>query len=176
MELVGIKVKILLKEDGKAQYPDWSQISFRQANPNYKIGKFGGWHYDKCGHTKYSPDSPLGVQYGMLLVEEAFADEAATLFPDLVIKMTAAEAEDFWNNKAYAHLSDNKYDMEVLQGLKTEYDMRVILGQDTTNIKTKITKAIDPSDAEPGIQQDRYKTFATAIGDVGITVVDAEAK
>lgn len=165
-----------MKEDGKAQYPDWSQTSFRQANPNYKIGKFGGWHYDKCGHTKYSIDSPLGVQYGMLLVEEGFADEAITLFPDLVTKLTALEAEDFWNNKAYAHLPDNKHDMDVLNGLKMEYDMKVILGQDTTNIQTKLAKAIDPTDAEPGIQEDRYKTFTTAIGDVGITVIDPKGK
>ncbi len=165
-----------MKEDGKALYPDWSQTSFRQANPNYKIGKFGGWHYDKCGHTKYDIDSPLGVQYGMLLVEEAFADEAAVLFPDLVTKLTAAETEDFWNNKAYAHLQDNVYDINVLNGLNVEYDMKVVLGQDTTNIKTKLAKAIDPSDAEPGIIQNRSKVFALAMSDVGITIIDPKGK
>jgi len=174
MELVGIKVKILLKNDGKAQYPDWSQTSFRQVNPNYKIGKFGGWHYDKCGHTKYDIDSPLGVQYGMLLVEQAFADEAVSFFPGLVTKLTAAEAEAFWNNKAYAHMPDNKHNMDILNGLKLEYEMKVILSQDTTNIKAKIAKAIDPSDVEPGIVQDRHKTFSTAVGDAGVTIVDAK--
>lgn len=174
MELVGIKVKITLKENGHAQYPDWSQTSFRQANPNYKIGRFGGWHYDKCGHTKYSIDSPLGVQYGMLLVEQAFADEAVTLFPDLVTKLTAAETEIFWNNKVYAHMPDKKYDMEILNGLKVEYDIKVILNQDTADIKTKMAKAIDPTDAEPGVSQDRWKTFSTAMLDADITVVDAK--
>ena len=174
MELVGIKVKILLKDDGKAQYPNWSQTSFRQANPNYKIGKFGGWHYDKCGHTKYDVDSPLGMQYGLLLVEQAFADEAVSLFPDLVTKLTAIETEAFWNNKAYAHISENRYNMDILNGLKAEYDIKTILGQDTTNIKAKMAKAIDPSDAEPGISQDRHKTFSTAMEDAGIIIVDAK--
>jgi hypothetical protein len=174
MELVGIKVKILLKDDGKAQYPDWSRTSFRQANPNYKIGKLGGWHYDKCGHTKHSIDSPLGVQYGMLLVEQSFADEAVTLFPTLVMKMTAVEAEDFWNNKAYAHLPENRHDMEALEGLKLEYDMKTILGQDTTDIKTKMAKAIDPEDGEPGVLQDKSKIFSIAISNADVTVVDAK--
>jgi hypothetical protein len=174
MDLVGIKVKITLKDDGKAQYPDWSQTSFRQANPNYKIGKFGGWHYDKCGHTKSDVGSPLGVQYGMLLVEQAFADEAVTVFPNLVTKMTAAEVEDFWNNKAYAHLPENKHNMDVLNGLKLEYDMKVILNQDTASIKAKIAKALDPVDVEPGVSQDRNKVLSTALVDAGVTVVDAK--
>jgi hypothetical protein len=173
MELVGIKVKIGLKDDGKAKYPDWSQTSFRMNNPNYKIGKYGGWHYDKCGHTKRSDDSPLGVQYGMLLVEQEFADEAIVLFPDLITKMTKAEVESFWDDKAHGHISENKYDTETLTGLKAEYDIKVILEQDTTDVKEKMRRAIDPDDKEPGVLRNRNKKFKTAMADADIIIIDA---
>jgi hypothetical protein len=37
-----------------------------------------------------------------------------------------------------------------------------------------MAKAIDPVDDEPGISQDKNKTFSVAISDAGITVTDAK--
>lgn len=156
-ELVPIRVRIGLRTGGHADYPNWSQVLHPE---NQRPGKDGGgWHYDKCGHTKFDADSPVGTQYGMLLVSSKFADAAVSTFPDRVSIMTEVEAEDFYNNKAYAHIADVKRNMEVLNGLKVEYDLRRIVALDTAVIEAQIARAIDPDNVEPGIQRNDEKTW-----------------
>lgn len=161
--LVPIKVKIGLRPNGHADHPDWYKLPLAASeDPAHHM--FGGWSYDKTsGHKDETPDSPYGMQWGMMLVTEKFADEAIAILPSLVTIMTEEEAEDFYNNKSRAHLSENSFDERALTGLKLEFDLKEILGQDTTALKKKIAKAIDPlDDTEPGIRKQMEKKWVDA--------------
>ena len=80
-ELVGIKVKIgQCGVTGCAKYPDFSKLACVQASPldwSKYVDVHGlGWHYDCCGHQEDEDGSPAGMQWGMLIIPETFADEA----------------------------------------------------------------------------------------------------
>ena len=61
--------------------------------------------YDKVsGHQEETADSPRGQQWGLLLVPDAFAQQAVTRFPAECSILTEAEAEAFYETKAVAHL------------------------------------------------------------------------
>lgn len=181
-QLVPIKVKIGLRPNGQADHPDWTQLPMVQASGlghNYKPGKRGGgWHYDKCGHQKSLPDSPYGVQYGMLLVAEEFAQEAAQHMPDIVTIMTETEAEEFYETKVTADLSEYRRDVDTLAGLKTELELLEAIGEGTsqrvTDLKAKIGKAIDPDDPEPGIARVARKTWTGFKAELNVTTKEAE--
>ena len=162
MNLVPIKVKIGLRLNGHADHPDWYKLPLaKSAEPSTHM--FFGWKYDKTsGHKESSVDSPVGVQYGMVFVTEQFAKEAKEVFPDLIAELTEAEAEDFWDNKVYAHMPENKIDTNILQAYQTELALRKELGQDVTELKAKIIKALDPNDPEPGLKKEVLKKFADA--------------
>jgi hypothetical protein len=86
-ELVAIKVRIGLKPNGHAEYPNFNELgSVRKENMDWAIyvDQFGiGWQYDKTsGHKEHSEDSPAGMQWGMLLVPTDFAREAVEMFPE----------------------------------------------------------------------------------------------
>ena len=173
-EGVAIKVKIGLKPSGKgemwADYPDWNKLPLAASTPvqNHQIVK---WKYDKCcGHQEDSVDSPVGMQWGMMVVTEQFANEAVAMYPDTVSVMTEAEAEDFWNNKACSHIPENRVDSKVLGDLNIELQLRTALNEDTTALKAKIVKALDPTDSEVGLAKEKEKFFADAKGNIGFTI------
>src|SRR3972149_2958866 len=66
---------------------------------------------------------PRGMQWGMFLASKAFADEAVATFPALVTILTQAECQAFWDTKAYAHMADEDFNVETLQGLKLYRDL-----------------------------------------------------
>lgn len=169
-ELVVIKVKIGLRPNGHADHPDWPSLPLRDAESHI----FGGWKYDKtCGHKEDSVDSPLGMQWGCLTVSEAFAMAAEKMWPNLITRLTEEEYEDFWNNKAHAHLPENNHNLQILQGLQIERDLRDKLGQPLTEIDKKIKKAIDPDDSEPGIKRNDQKFWQGAKAKLGsIKIMD----
>ena len=77
--------------------------------------------------------------------------------------MTEAEAEDFWDNKAHAHLDEFRRDVDLLAGLKMELDLLQAVGGQAarvTALKAKIRKAIDPDDPEPGLKRNLEKRWA----------------
>ena len=169
--LVPIKVKIGLRANGHADHPNWNMLNI--TNPDSHM--HNGWHYDKsCGHKESSVDSPFGMQWGMLLVTAAFAKEAMRVFPSLVTEMTPAEAEAFWNTKVRAHMPENSSDLNTLQALQVELDLKKSLAQDTTALEAKIAKALDPDDeTEPGIKKDKLKYFADAKVKMDVNMVDS---
>jgi hypothetical protein len=173
-ELVPIKVKIGLRPNGHADHPDWTKLQIVQDSglgTAYKPDPMGGWKYDKtCGHKEESTDSPYGMQWGMLLVDPIFAQQAVETFPEIVTIMTEEEAETFWNSKACAHISENKSQADVLMALKAEHDLKVILGEDTIQLETKIRKAIDPNDPESGIKKNKNKFWKDAKKNFGVTI------
>jgi len=173
-DLVPIKVKIGLKANGHAKYPDWRKLQIVKDNPDYIPGRTGGgcsWVYDKkYGHAENGPDSPVGMQWGLLFVEETFALQAVAEFPDEVTIISELEAEDFWNNRSRAHLPEFKHDTEELQGLQAELGLKKEVGQDITEVKQRIVKALDPDDSSPGVRRTPGKTLAQAKIDLGISL------
>lgn len=170
MELVPIKVKIGLRPNGHADHPDWTKLPLaRDSIPAAHM--FHGWQYDKTsGHAESSAGSPVGMQWGAVLVTSQFASEALVTFPDIVTVMTEAEFETFWNDKARAHMPAERVDVEVLQGLKAERDLLVDLGRSTTAIDIRISKALDPDNPEPGKRRDHLKTWQLAKSRLDVTV------
>jgi len=167
-ELVPIKVKIGLRADGYADHPDWCLLSI--IDSDYEVRQYApyGWVYDKsCGHKEQRIegnewDSPFGIQWGCLLVTETFATEAIATFPTLITKITEVEFEDFYNNRARVHMPENNYNTDVLNGLKLEYDLKVINNEDLIAIKAKIAKAVNSDDLEPGIVKNKDKFWKDA--------------
>lgn len=170
MELVPIKVKIGLRENGHADHPDWMQLPLA-ATEKPASHMHGGWQYDQTsGHAEETADSPRGMQWGMVLVTDKFANEAVAKFPTLVTILTETEAEAFWNNKAHVEMPQNSISVEVLQGLKAERDLRVAVSLTTTEIDARILKALDPADTTTGIRKDNLKLWSDAKTTLGITI------
>lgn len=170
MELVPIKVKIGLRPNKHADHPDWTQLPLAQSE-DPAAHMIDGWKYDKTsGHAEHTADSPRGMQWGCVLVTEQFADEAMTLFPALVTKMTEAEFETFWNEKAYAHVPANRRDADELVGLKAELDLSTALGLNTDDVRAQILKALDPDDPLPGVRKTKQKLWTDAKKVLDVTV------
>ena len=177
MELVPMKVKIGLRPNGEADHPDWTKLKIVQDSglgDKYKQDPTGGWKYDKTsGHAVKSVGSAIGSQLGMLLVEEEFYNQAKAEFGTIITRMTEAQAKDFYDNKVKAHLPENKYNETVLNGLDVELRLRDSLGEDTTELKAKIAKALNPKDKEPGISVNTNKTWEGFKAQCGFTIKEA---
>jgi len=172
MNLVPIKVKIGLRSNGHADHPDWYKLPLaKEVNPASEM--FFGWKYDKTsGHKETSFDSPHGMQWGMVFVTPRFAREAKQIFPELITELTEVEAEVFWNEKAYAHVPENKVDVNLLQALKAEVDLYNAFGLDGgLALQDKVTKALDPNNPKPGIRKNKDKYFQDAKISLGFNVV-----
>lgn len=153
-----IKVKIGLRADGCANYPDFNVLEVvknQGMDWSYYVDKFGlGWMYDNLiGHQEDAPDSPLGQQLGVLVIPEGFANEAIELFPEQCSKLTEIELEDFYDNKHAIEFPDEEIDKEVLDAIKAKQD----LGQPLTPGQIK---ALDPNDDTIGIRKNKKKRWA----------------
>jgi len=181
-ELVPIKVKIGLKENGQAKYPNWGELPLASAGTTDQNRRDiaakhmpTGWKYDsKYGHKEEGPDSPFGMQWGMLLVTKQFAKEALVKWPTLVTEMTEVEAEDFWRDRYAVDLPDYKADERVLVNLKNELILRKEAGLDTTDVINRIKKAVDPDDDAPGIKHHKLKDFTKAKQTLNIKLVKSD--
>ena len=112
MNLVPIKVKIGLKDSGGAKYPKFNNLAVTGAVDWSKyIDLHGsGWLYDCCGHQEAETGSPVGQQWGMILVPKVFADEAIAAFPNEVTKLTETQCESFYNDKHAKDFEDEEID------------------------------------------------------------------
>ncbi len=130
-----------------------------------------GWHYDKtAGHKESGPDSPQGMQWGMLLVSRQLADEAIAKWPELITELSDGEAESFYNERASAHIPEDKTDHAALQGLKAERDLLIDLGRSTTEVDSRIGKALDPLDAtQPGKRRNLGSNWTRFKSDKGVS-------
>ena len=176
MELVPIKVKIGLRANGHADHPNWKLLPMISKEEDERPNMSIGWVYDKaCGHAESRADggdwdSPVGMQWGCLLVTEQFATEAIATFPTLITEITEAEFEDFYNNKSRAHMAENNYNIQVLQGLQLEHDLKAINNEDLTDVKARIAKAVDPDDSAPGVIKNKMKTWTNQKLATNITI------
>ena len=168
--VVPLKVKIGLRENGHADHPNWQMLPLAaDEKPATHMGD--GWHYDKTsGHKESTLDSPFGMQWGLILVTRKFADEALAKFPLLVTELTEAQAQDFWEKKAYAHLPDDDLDMNILVSLKAQRDLQKDMGNNTITVDIKIQKAIDRDNPELGVRRNKMKKWADGKKTLGIEI------
>ena len=185
--IVPIKVKIGLRPNGHADHPAWELLplidtvlstkpGWTRDDVDREVRKYtvGSWHYDKSsGHQVESPESPRGMQWGMLLVSKDFADAAVAMFPALITIMTRAECQSFWDTKAYAHMADEDFNLEILQGLKIYRDLLKDLKKSDTDpevvaVDIKIVKALDPLDPHPGVKKNFLRRWAATKDRLGV--------
>lgn len=187
--IVPIKVKIALRPNGHADHPAWERLPMiaselvalaselgrpvtrEEVDGQVRKRVVGSWCYDKTsGHQTDTPDSPYGMQWGMLLVTKAFADEAVATFPGIVTIMTQTECRTFWDNKAMVRLTDEDRDHELLQALLTERQLRASLNQTSVlaTLDARIARALDPDDPEPGVKRNFLRRWATAKVRLGV--------
>ncbi len=159
---VPLKVKIGLRPNGHADHPDWQQLPLA-ANDD-PAGHMGdGWHYDKTsGHKEATADSPVGMQWGLILVTRQFAEEALDTFPDKIEELTEVEAKDFWETKVTAHVPKNRINTEYLVGLKAQYDLLKVTKQSISTIDAQIRAAVDPENSTIGVCKNRMKNWDDA--------------
>ncbi len=175
-ELVGLKIDVGLNDStGHAKYPDFNRISSATRKgmdwSKYIDVHGSGMQYDKtCGHQDEG-DTPFGHQCCCICVPEDFANEALTLFPDVVSPCSDAEFVTFHDTKAHAHEPDEHVDSDTLNGLSARRGLMVALSQDITALDAKILKALDPAnDTESGVKTNKNKTWAQVSVNKGITL------
>ncbi len=159
MDLKVIKVLIGTNTSGGALYPDFNKLPVVKDSgmdwAHYVDSRGTGWHYDKCcAHAVESPGSPVGVQFGMLMVPKGFADDALANFPAMVSNMTEAEVEDFYDNHCHAHETEDMVNQSVIQAISAKQNAGIEMS-DTDR------KALDADDTTPGIVKNLNKTWAT---------------
>lgn len=170
MNYTPIKVKIGLNAKGYADYPNFNALSNLDGMDwsQYVDSKGLGWHYDKTsGHKESSDDSPMGQQWGVLIVPKAFADEAVAMFPNECTKLTETELEDFYDNKAHAHEPEETVNEQALKIYST---IEGAGGTLTATQKTKRTNALNPDNAELGINKNLNKKWSDYKVKVGATI------
>jgi hypothetical protein len=174
MDLKAIQVMIGTKVvDGKRQaaYPDFNQLQVvRDSGMDWAYwvdANGGGWHYDKCcAHAVDKPGSPVGTQFGMLLVPIDFAIQAAAAFGGLVTQLTETACEDFFNNHAHAHEPDENVNERVIAGINAK-----IAAKGKTALTASDNAALDPDDSTPGITKNATKTWAGYKADRGVNLI-----
>jgi len=173
-EGVAIKVKIGLKANGHALYPNWGLLPMVQGGTTPESQQIVKWKYDKSsGHDEDDGgDSPVGTQWGMMIVTEQFANEAVAMFPAVSI-VTEVEAETFWNDKAYSHLDDDIVSVNALQGLLLRLDALERAGGSAAEIaamKAKIKNSENPNHSAAGVKKNKTKYFNDAKVHLGFTI------
>ncbi len=139
---------------------------------SYYIDKHGmGWHYDKsCGHkehrveAKTDTDSPMGMQWGILMVPKDFADAAMIKFPAVCSKLTEAQLTDWYDKRCHAHESNEKVSIHILEVIKAKEDAGATLTAEDI-------AARDPNDPTPGITKNRNKHYVDFKADRKIRIV-----
>ncbi len=167
MELVPLKVKIGLKNNGHHQFPNFNELNpALRDNVDWSVfvDKTGGWHYDQiCGHAEEDVTSPHGNWNGMLLVPADFANAAVAAFPSTCAILTEVEAEKFYNERAHVREPAIKEDVETLQAIVAKTALGVV--QDQGDID-----ALDPDHPASGRRRNKKKTFVGFKTQQGITV------
>ena len=181
--LAALKVKIGLKANGSAEYPDFNLLQSVKTSgmdwahyidhPTYGLS----WCYDKkYGHRNVGPDSPEGMQWGVILVNDTFATEAVAAFPTVCSKITDADMDTFYNERVTVFQDVEIRDNAVIDGLQKELQLKEAIQQDTTALKARIAKALDPNDETPGVVVNPVKTWTEKKVKDNIAIVNAVAE
>ncbi len=169
-----LKVKIGLKPNGYAAYPEFNTLSVIISSGldwSYYIQSNGtGWLYDKkYGHAQEGPDSPVGTQWGVLVVDPTFADQAVAAFPTECSLLTEAELQQFIDGRSTAHLPEEEVDVQVLAEMREQLELmeqlekkgrsNAALISRRSALEERAAKALDPTDDEPGVKVSENKKW-----------------
>jgi hypothetical protein len=157
MDLVPLKVKIGLRDNGMHAFPAFNSISASLRGgvdwSNF-VDRFGGWHYDQvCGHDKEEQGSPRGCWNGLLFVPEDFANAAVSQFPDQCEIIDETDAEIFYNERAHVRDAEIREDTTVLQSLAAKKALGMELDSSDND-------ALDPDHPALGRRRNTKKTYA----------------
>ncbi len=159
MDLKAIKVLIGTNTSGGALYPDFNKLPTVKDSgmdwAHFIDSRGTSWHYDKCcAHADEAPGSPVGIQYGMLMVPKGFADDAMANYPGQVSGMTETEVEEFYNDHCHAHETEDTVNQSVLQAITAKQNAGI-------EMSATDMKALDADDPTPGIVKNVNKTWVT---------------
>lgn len=175
MELVPIKVRIGLKDNGHAKYPDFNKLEAgvrKNLDWSTYIDRFGiGWHYDKtCGHREFREGDDFGDSFGehcgCLCVPEDFAKAAVSMFPNDVKFLDETEMQDFYDNKAHVHEAEEHVDEQAMKAFEIKHRVMGMAAMEDV----AYLAAIDPENPAPGIRRNRSRYWDDFKGKMNITV------
>lgn len=177
---VPILVKIGVDARNYHVYPDWTLLPLAAAGQTKEekealvsAQQIVKWQTDNVfSHNDDGPDSPKGTWLGMMIVTEEYADQAVAMFPGVVTIMKEAEAKAFWEERVYIAVAPVKYDVDYLQGLKLEYELRTIAKLDTVEVEARIVSALDPTTKAPGIRERREVKFDQFKADQKLAIIE----
>lgn len=172
-DLVPLKVRIGLKENGHAKYPAFNELQVVKDSGmdwSYYVDMYGdSWKYDsKYGHKEEGPDSPQGMQWGVLLVPQEFADQAVAAFGDVCNVIDEVAIEDFYNTRVTVRLSDTIIDKGAFEVFEIKEKLGVTLSSEEEIAKAK---ALDIEDETPGLRKNKDKYWADYKQKAGINIV-----
>ncbi len=162
-------IKVTIGQDGSgARYPEFNRLPAVQQSGKdwaYYVDQEGlSWHYDHCcGHKTATSDSPYGTQFGVLIIPEDFAIQAVNTFPGIVVRLTEAELEAFYDTHGHGHENEVNIDNDVLWGLQL-VEARGI------NLSADQLKALDPDDRRPGITKNTRRFWKDFKAEVDVEI------
>jgi len=176
MALMALKVKIGLTPSGSAAYPDFGSLECVKASgqdwAHYVDREGHGWAYDKCGHKEHSDHSPVGMQWGLLIVPEEFAMEAERKFPETCDALTESETQAFWEEHCQGHAPDATRDANSLTAIKAEIQLIQVLIEHETDdaekskLRSRLSEvlshaknAVDPHHEVAGVKHNPRKKW-----------------
>lgn len=174
-----LKVKIGLKPNGQADYPDFNLLQVVQDSGtdwSYYISANGlGWSYDKkYGHQDQGVDSPVGMQWGVIIADEVFVDEATSMFPDDCTAMDEAEFETFYEARSTAQMAEEDFDDPRIAGLRGQLELLLLLDQNedfpnspgvrvrdrVDEVKAQLLVELDPNVETGAVKKNKRKKWA----------------
>lgn len=167
MEFVPLRVRIGLKPDGSADYPDFNTLAAVVASGldwSIYIDRLGlSWQYERLGHDDDTAQSPRGVRFGLLLVPGDFADQAELAFPAVVTKLTEGQASSFYDNRHAVDIQDEEIDLPILNRIRRKQELGGTLN-------AQQLAALDPTSRERGVRENSLKTWARFKTKIGFTI------
>lgn len=170
MELVAIKVRIGLDHKNHHRYPafnalpsgvreglDWSRF----------VDKYGGWLYDKkAGHRETDDESPAGYWFGVVIVPELFAVEAADLFSKDIEVLNENDLRRFYEERVTHNQPEILDDLEILQALAAKKQLGIALSDDDQ-------MALDPDSEHRGRRRNKEKQLSDMMANRGVSISSA---
>jgi hypothetical protein len=164
-DLVPIKVKVFLGDDGKMAWPNFGLISASiRASQDWAtfVDSHGtGWIYDKVENLGLGDDHDTACA----LVPKAFADEAVAHFPTLVSITDEAAFEEFHNNRSLVKQPDQFLDKEELVALNALVQLEAagVAPAPSQAALDERAKMLDPTNQNArGIRKNVNKRYADA--------------
>ncbi len=170
LELVPLRVTItrgMVGRQAQNVYPEFDQIEGEHRRGlawTAYVDLFGGWHYHRGAGFGEIDDynSDLFTWFGVILVEQPFADRALELFGDAVTELDETQFAVFYDTKAHAHEPAEAVNPEALNRIRAKYGIvgGPFTAQQIATMDQADREALDPEHPAPGLVRNRRKTWA----------------